>query len=110
MNTRRAASRRVEKEMVNVGNQGNQVPPLEEVAMGDQVSDVPPPMIDGDIRADFLFLSQSMTSQDNAVTSPVQAMTAQMNREVEPRVPQHVKTMSSRLRDFTIINPPNFYG
>ena len=110
MNTRRAAARRVEKEMVNVGNQDNQVPPHEEVAMGDQVSDVSPPMIDGDIRAEFLTLTQSMTSQDNVVTSQVQTMTAQMNRGVEPRVPQHIKTMASRLRDFTIINPPKFYG
>ena len=30
--------------------QDNQVTPLEEVSMGDQVSAVPPPMIDGDVR------------------------------------------------------------
>ena len=33
--------------------QYNQVPPLEEVAMGVQVPDVPPPMTDGDISVAF---------------------------------------------------------
>ena len=33
-----------------------------------------------------------------------------MNRKVGPRVPQHAKTMASRLRDFTIMSPPMFFG
>ena len=37
--------------------QDNQVPPLEEVAMRDQVLVVLPPMTDGDIRETFLNLS-----------------------------------------------------
>ena len=51
-----------------------------------------------------------MTSQANVVTSQVQAMTTQVNREIGPRVPQHASTMVSRLRDFTKMNPPMFYG
>ena len=96
--------------MDNVGDQDNQVPPLEEVSMGDQVPDVPPPMTDRDIRADFLTLTQAMTFQANAFNSQVQSMTAQVNRVVGPRVPQHANTMASHLRDFAKMNPPMFYG
>ena len=39
-----------------------------------------------------------------------QAMMAQENREVVPRRHQQVTTMASRLRDFTQMNPPTFYG
>ena len=39
-----------------------------------------------------------------------QAMTAQANREVVSRPHQQVTTMASRLRDFTRMNPPTFYG
>ena len=51
MNTQIASSRRNKEEMANVGThdnkgppQDNEVPTLEEVAMGDQVPVVPPPM------------------------------------------------------------------
>ena len=44
--------------------------------MGDQVPDVPPPMTDGEIRAAFLNLAESITSQANVVTFQLQAMTA----------------------------------
>ena len=37
-------------------------------------------------------------------------MTTQANREVVPRVNQRVGITSSRLRDFTRMNPPTFYG
>ena len=36
-------------------------------------------------------------------------MTAQVNREVGPRVSQHANTMASHLRDFRK-NPPIFFG
>ena len=83
MNTRRAAARRAEEEMDNVGDQDNPVPPLEEVVMGDQVLVVPPPMTDGEIRADFLSLTQDMTSQSNSITYQVQVMKAQTNRRLD---------------------------
>ena len=48
------------------------MPPLKEVAMGDQVPDVAPSMNDGEIRAAFLNLAQAMTSQANIINSQVQ--------------------------------------
>ena len=78
MNTRREAERRSEKGIANVGvyyneapPQDNQVPPLEEVTMGDQVPVAPPQMINGDIREAFLTLDQATTSQvSHPITSP----------------------------------------
>ena len=83
--------------------QGNQVPPQ------DQSLVIPPPMTDGEIRAAFINLSQAITSKANNVTSQVQVMTSQVNREVGPQVPQHSSTMASRLRDFTRMNPHMFF-
>ena len=37
-------------------------------------------------------------------------MTTQANREVVPGGNKYVSTMSSRLWDFTKMNPPSFYG
>ena len=48
------------------------MPPLEDVAMGDEVLGVPLPMSDGEIRANFLNLAEAMISQDNSFTSQVQ--------------------------------------
>ena len=90
--------------------QDNQVPPLKQVAMDYQVPVVPLPMIGGEIRAVFFNLTQAMTSQANVVTSQVQAMTAQVNREVGYHMPPHYSTMDSCLRDFTRMNSPMFYG
>ena len=78
-NTRRAAAKMAEEDMENMGAQYNQVPPFKEVFMGDQVPIFPPPMIDGEIGEPFLTLTQAMTSQTNAVTLQVQAMTDQIN-------------------------------
>ena len=64
MSTQRAVERRGEEGITSVGTnedqgppQDIQVPPLEEVAMRDQVLVVLPPMTDGDIRETFLNLS-----------------------------------------------------
>ena len=59
--------------------------------------------MDGEIRATLIQLAQSTTVQ-------AQAMMAQANRKVVPQVHQQVSTISSRLRDFTRMNPPTFYG
>ncbi|TMX04114.1 hypothetical protein EJD97_011539 [Solanum chilense] len=115
MNTRREDTRRAEEGMSLGANdnqvppQDNQVPSLEELAMGDQVSVASPPITAGDIWANFLTLNQAMNSQENAVIYEVQAMMAQMNRKVGPRVPQHANTMASHLRDFARMNPHMFY-
>ncbi|TMX02203.1 hypothetical protein EJD97_022372 [Solanum chilense] len=50
-----------------------------------------------------------MTSQDNAITLQVQSMTAQMNRQVGPRVPHHANTMPLHMREFTKTNPPMYF-
>ena len=62
--------------------QNDQRPILEEDTMGDQVAVVPPPMTNGGIREAFLTLEQSMHSQAIDVTSKVQAMITQVNKEV----------------------------
>ena len=64
MNTKREASRRDEEGIAYMGAndnkclpQDNQLPILEEIAMGDQLPVVPPSMNDGEIRTNFLNLS-----------------------------------------------------
>ena len=37
-------------------------------------------------------------------------MTAQVNQEVVPRVPQHASTMASRLIEFSSMKPPTLFG
>ncbi len=65
--------------------------------MGDQIPIVPLPRTDGEIRVAFLNGAQAMTSQANVVTSQVQAMTTQMNREVGTHGPHHASTTTSHL-------------
>ena len=84
--------------------------PLEENANVDHALSKPLPMNETDIRAILAQMAQAMTTQAQAATIQSQAMTVQANREVAPRVYQQVSTMASRLRDFTRINPPTFYG
>ena len=55
-------------------------------------------------------MTQAITTQDQVATLQAQFMTAQANREVVPRANKQVSTMASRLRDFTWMNPPTFYG
>ncbi|TMW83479.1 hypothetical protein EJD97_001585, partial [Solanum chilense] len=77
----RNASRILKEEIANAG-----VPPR-----GDQV-----PHLEEDVNDDQTTQSESMT--------------AQANQEVVPHPHQQVATMASRLRDFTQINHPTFYG
>ena len=55
-------------------------------------------------------MDQAMTTQAQAATVQAQAMMAQGNRDVSLRPHQQVTTMASRLRNFTRMNPPTFYG
>ena len=79
MNTRRPSARRDKEGIANVGEQDNQVPQLEEVAMGDHVPVAFLSILEGDIREVFLQMSQSITTQAQAVTTQAQAMMAQAN-------------------------------
>ena len=112
MNTWKNAARRLQEEIANAGapSRGDQVPLLEADGNDDQAPVNPPPLMDGDIRYAFLQMSQAITTQAQSITTQAQSMTTQANREVVPRANQHVGTMASRLRDFTRMNPPTFYG
>lgn len=93
----------------HVPSQDNQVPPVEQIPMVGEVLIVPPLMTDGEISMAFLNFAQAMASKDNTMTSQVQSMTTQVNREVRPQMPQHFSIMASQLCDFTRINPPMFF-
>ena len=54
--------------------------------------------------------SQSLITQQQAMTVQAQDMTAQSNQDVAPRPHQKITAMASRLRDFTQMNPPTIYG
>ena len=117
INTRRPVAKMTEEGVVNAGAHENQVPPqdnlvppLEQVCMGDRVPVISPPMTYRYISAVFLNLAQAMTSQDNVVTSQVQAMTVEVNQEVGPHMPLHAITMASRFGKFSRMNPPIFFG
>ncbi|XP_015086975.1 uncharacterized protein LOC107030088 [Solanum pennellii] len=45
-----------------------------------------------------------------SITTQAQAIITQANREVAPRENQHASTIASRLRDFTRMNPPMYFG
>ena len=75
-----------------------------------QASSNLPPIMDAEMRGIFSQMAQSMTTKAQAATVQAQAMTAQANRGVVPRPHQQVTTMASRLRNFTRMNPPTFYG
>ncbi|TMW89708.1 hypothetical protein EJD97_016767, partial [Solanum chilense] len=108
-----SATRRVEEYSANAvaPPQVNKVPPQGNQALrGDQVSVIPPAIADEEIRLDIVSLHQDMTVQVHFVATQGQAMTAQANLEVGPRVKQNSSTMVSRLREFTRMNPPMFFG
>ena len=51
-----------------------------------------------------------MSSKSQVVTTQVQAMMAQANREIGTSVNKNSSSMDLHLRDFTRMNPPMFYG
>ena len=55
-------------------------------------------------------MAQAITTEAQVVTTQAQAMASQANQVVVPRANRHVGTMASRLKDFTRMNPPTFYG
>ena len=108
-NTRRNAARKGNCQCRN-SSHGDQVPPLEEDAKMEHAPVNPPYLTNENIRAALLQMAQAITTQTQVSTTQAQAMTAKANREVVPRPYQQVTTMASRLKDFTWINPPTFYG
>ena len=66
--------------------------------------------MDENISAYLFQIAQPITTQEQAATTQAQTMMTQDNREVIQREHQQVATISSRLRDFTRMNPPTFYG
>ena len=79
-----------------------QVPPQVQADAYDQVLVNPPAMTDGDVR-------QSLFQMSQAVITEAQVIKSQSNWEVASRENEHARTMSSRLRDFQMINPPMFF-
>ena len=67
-------------------------------------------MTDGEKWLAFICLDKFMTTQAHAVAIQAQDVTTQANWEVGPRVQQNASSMASCLRDFTIMNPPMFFG
>ena len=112
MNTLTNAARRLEDNVFDARSppHDEKVPPLMENANVDQAWTNPPTMTEAELRSFLFQMAQHMTTQAQAATVQAQAMTTQANRVVSPRPHQHVTTMASRLRDFTRINPPAFYG
>ena len=95
MNPQTSSARRTKEGIANAGELDNQVSPLEEVVVGDQVSVAPPPMADGYIRASFLKMSQYITTQAQVITTEAQTMMDLHNWEVVPRGNKQVSTMAS---------------
>ena len=110
MNTRRNATRRLKEEVANAGAppHDEQVLPLEENANVDQALANPPPITEAEMRAILAQIGQAMLTQAQATTVQAQTMTAQDNWEIAPHPHIKVTTMSSRLRDFTRMNPTTF--
>lgn len=84
--------------------QGNQVSPQDKDLF------IPSPMTDGEIMSAFINLAQVMTTLAQAVANQTQAMISQEKLEVGPHVQKNASTTTSRLRDFTRMNPPVFFG
>ncbi|XP_069150302.1 uncharacterized protein [Solanum lycopersicum] len=62
------------------------------------------------MRAILSQMDQAMITQAQAATLQAQSIMTQHNRDVAPRPHYQVTTMDFRLRDFTWMNPPTFYG
>ena len=112
MNTRRNAAQRLEEEVANAGTPSpyKQLHPLEENSNGYQAPANPQPMTEAEMRDILYQMAKAMSTQAQAATVQVEATLAQANQDVAPRPHQQVTTMASRLRDFTQMNPPTFYG
>ena len=88
----------------------DQVPLLEECENDDQASVNTPPLTHENMRIPLLQMDQARTTPTQASTAQSQVMTARTNKEIIHCPNQQVATMTSRLRDFTRMNCPTFYG
>ena len=55
-------------------------------------------------------MDRAINTQVQAIITQSQDMKAQANMEVVPRANQHIGSMASRLRVFTMMSSPTFYG
>ena len=98
MNTKRNTGTRV-REVAAGGNQA----PHQAPACGVQVPINPAALTDGEVRAALVQMAQAITPQEHAITP-------QDTIEGAPKKNPHARTMASRLRDLTRINPPVYFG
>ena len=105
MNIRRTSSRRVAEEIANARatSQGNRNALEVQATTNNHVPVNHPAMMGGEVREALSQMGQSITTQ-------AQAIITQANSEVAPQKNQHASTMASRLRDFTRMNPPMYFG
>ena len=63
----------------------------------------PAALTDGEVRETVVLMAK-------AITAKAQSITDQATREGAPRENPHATTMASRLRDFTRMNRPVYFG
>ncbi|TMX04331.1 hypothetical protein EJD97_009754, partial [Solanum chilense] len=104
--------RRLQEEVANAGASPHdeQVPPLEENTNVDKAPANPTPMMEAEMRNILAQMAKAMPSQAQPATVQSQSMMSQANRDTAPRSYQQVTSMTSRVRDFSRMNPPTFYG
>ena len=112
MNTRRNVTRKIEEEVANeeASPHDELFPPLEEDANVEQALANPSTMMEAEMGTILSQMDQAMTIQVEAMKVQEQAMTTQANWDISPHPHQEVTTRASRLRDFSQMNPPTFYG
>ncbi|TMX04747.1 hypothetical protein EJD97_004916 [Solanum chilense] len=98
MNTKRNTDRSVGEAVAG----RNQAPPQSSAA-GVQVSFNPAALTDGEVR-------EAMVQMAQAITAKAHTITTQATREGSPIENPHARTVASRPRDLTRINPPVNFG
>ncbi|TMX00266.1 hypothetical protein EJD97_001111, partial [Solanum chilense] len=98
MNTRKNVGTRVGKATARGNKDTPQAP-----AAGVKVLVSPAVLTDGEARASLVQLAQAIIAEAKVITT-------HDTREGASKENPHASTMASRLRDFTTMNPPVYFG